>query len=265
MTRMSTVVLFGPALPGRDLLARTLAKALPAGTRLIVGDLPTTRERVALARQLAADGAHAVFVAREPIPDEGWREVFHHYAGLPLTLAELRWDAFCDDVATREPAEGEVQPTIVVRGTEPLDRVVASIAARLDAAGSPPTPGPHRVLVVDDDPAQLELVGDALRDLGCTITTASSAEEALALALAAPFDLVISDERMAGATGTELAGMLSRVQPDLRVAIVTGFPDAAVQTLPRGPNVDVVLAKPLGIADLIHLVDEMARPTVHVA
>jgi CheY-like chemotaxis protein len=252
------VVVFGPPLPGRDLLEQALARGLPATAEVIVEDLRTAQDRVARARALAAAGRRTVFVAREPAEDEAWREVFHHYAGIPPHLAELRWRAFLDDRASRDPSGGEVWPVITLHGREPIADVVRAIAARV-GDGEPPTRLACRVLVVDDDPRQVELLGDALTALGCDVTTAASAEEAIGLARAWPFDLVVSDERMPGLAGTELAAALSTVQPGLRVAIVTGFADLAASALPRGPNVDVVLAKPVGLVDLIRVVDEMSR------
>jgi two-component system cell cycle response regulator CpdR len=255
---MTTVVLLGPPLPGRDLLEHALARALPLGTRIEVGDLLTVRERRDRAAALAAAGDRAVFVAREPTESEAWREIHHHYAGMPPRLADLRWQAFLDDTAQREPVQGEVWPTIVLRGGEPIEAVVSSILRAVGPGQVPPRAPARRILVVDDDPAQLELVAGALTALGCEVTTAASAEEAIDRVREQDFELVVSDERMPGAHGTELATAMSTLRPGLRVAIVTGFPDAAAEKLGRGPNVDLVLAKPLGIVDLVHIVEEMS-------
>jgi two-component system cell cycle response regulator CpdR len=254
---MATVVLFGPPLPGRDLLEHTLVRALPIGTEVVVGDLLTIEERRERAATLAAAGERAIFIAREPTESQAWAEIFHHYAGMPPRLAELRWQAFLDDAAQREPTEGEVRPVIVLRGGEPIEDVVSSVA-RLTGPGVAPPAHPRRVLVVDE-PEQRAMVGEALTALGCVVTTAASAEEAMDRVREQTFDLVVSDECMPGARGTDLAAAMSSLQPGLRVAIVTGFPDDAAATLKRAPTVDIVLAKPLGIVDLVHLVDEMAR------
>jgi CheY-like chemotaxis protein len=64
-----------------------------------------------------------------------------------------------------------------------------------------------KVLVVDDDPFQLEFVSDILRSLGLSqITAATSGDKALqALSAAkttqAPFDLMLSDLHMPGMDG----------------------------------------------------------------
>ncbi|MBZ0235030.1 MAG: response regulator [Deltaproteobacteria bacterium] len=255
---MTTVIVFGPPLPGRDLLQHALARALPAGVRLEVADLVTARERRDRAAALAATGERAIFVAREPLETVALHEIRHHYSGIATRLADLRWQAFLDDARQREPAGDEVTPMVVARDGEPVDAVVASVLALIGGVDAPAPPRPRRVLVVDDDPAQVALVGDALRELGCLVTTAPSAEDAMQRIGETEFDLVVSDERMPGAHGTDLAAAISALRPGLRVAIVTGFPEDAAAKLNRGPNVDLVLAKPLGIVDLVHLVEEMS-------
>ena len=57
------------------------------------------------------------------------------------------------------------------------------------------------------------------------------------------------------------ASALSLVQPGLRVVIVTGHAADATERLSRGPHHDLVLHKPVGIADLVRVIDEMARGT----
>lgn len=256
------VVLFGPPLPGRDILERMLERALPAGTRILTGDFPTRRERVAIGRALVAAGTRAVFVAREASEPEAQTEIYRRYTGVPTRYADRRWGAFVDDLLEREAADGEVEPLVVVRPGDALDAVVDAVRAHV-GPGEPAQVVARRVLVVDDDLVQRELLADVLGALGCVVTTASSAEEAIDVARDHRLDLVVTDHSMPGMTGIELAGALASVQPGVRVAVVTGYPDEALDLLPRGGAVDLVLAKPVGIADLVHLVDEMARPPSH--
>lgn len=252
------VVLFGPPLPGRDVLERLLERELPGGTRILTGDFATRRERVAIRHALAAAGARAVFVARECSEPEAQTEIYRHYAGMPTRYADRRWSAFVEDLLEREPAADEVEPLVIVRPGDALDAIVRDVRARV-GPGEPPPPVARRVLVVDDDLVQRELMADVLGALGCVVTTASSAEDAIELVREHPPDLVVTDHSMPGMTGVELAAALTAVQPGLRVAIVTGYPDEALDVLPRDAGVDLVLAKPVGIADLVHLVDELAR------
>jgi CheY-like chemotaxis protein len=256
---MRVIIVFGPPLPGRDRLVRALEATLPAGARVIAGDFATVAEREALFRALALAGARPVFVAWACDPAEAQREIYHHYPAMPRRYADLRWRAYRGDAARREPPGDEVSPTIVVEAGAPIEPAVADVVT-LAGAGEPAPAPPAQVLVVEDDPDQLALLCDALSLLGCEPHGVRSAGEALSESRARRFDLVVADHRLPDATGTELAARLAHTQPGVRVAIVTAHPDHALDELGPGRAVGVVLAKPIGIADLIHLVEEVAAP-----
>lgn len=63
----------------------------------------------------------------------------------------------------------------------------------------------HQILLVDDYPLGRKLVALQLRRAGFDVTTASTAEEALEIARRAPPDAILSDIRMTGMDGFELA------------------------------------------------------------
>ena len=56
----------------------------------------------------------------------------------------------------------------------------------------------NRVLVVDDEKNQREIYTLILEDDGYQVTTAQSGEQALRIAREHPFDLVLTDYKMAG-------------------------------------------------------------------
>jgi DNA-binding NtrC family response regulator len=93
-----------------------------------------------------------------------------------------------------------------------------------------------RVLIVDDHPAECELVEDALRMVGFearSVHDGASALEALAMA---PFDVVVTDLKMAGMSGTQLCRAITEVAPHLPVILVTAFGsiDSAVEAMRAG-------------------------------
>src|SRR4029077_11852679 len=75
------------------------------------------------------------------------------------------------------------------------------------------------ILVVDDEPAMRDLLDEALTAFGYRVLVASSAEEALDLALATPPDLVLSDVHMSGLSGVELCARL-KAHPRFRLTPV---------------------------------------------
>jgi CheY-like chemotaxis protein len=100
---------------------------------------------------------------------------------------------------------------------------------------------PKRILLVDDDPLVAMSTIDMLIDLGHSVTEANSAEGALEiLEGGAPLDLIVTDHAMPGMTGTELAAIVRKRRPELKVLLVTGYSDVPVAQQAKLPR----LAKP---------------------
>jgi two-component system response regulator (stage 0 sporulation protein F) len=77
------------------------------------------------------------------------------------------------------------------------------------------------VLVVDDEPHILKMVAAVLEDLGCEDTqTAGDAETALVLMQKQPPDMVITDVKLPGMDGVELARRIKRGASKQRLPVV---------------------------------------------
>jgi len=85
-----------------------------------------------------------------------------------------------------------------------------------------------RVLVVDDDDAVRGFVGRALQHGGYEVLAAADGREALRLVESQqrPLDLFLIDWMMPEMTGSDLAGVLRRTDPDVKILYLTGFGDA---------------------------------------
>jgi len=79
-----------------------------------------------------------------------------------------------------------------------------------------------RVLVVEDQPSIRRILTRILERDGHDVLIAGSAEEALTLAEQHPFDLLLTDVVMPGASGRELADQLRATRPDLPVLFTSG-------------------------------------------
>jgi CheY-like chemotaxis protein len=80
---------------------------------------------------------------------------------------------------------------------------------------APPASAPRagNLLVVDDDPAILDLLRECLRDDGYRVLAAADAEEALTMLSAFRFDLILTDAlRVAAAFGGDPWAALSRLR-----------------------------------------------------
>jgi len=90
-----------------------------------------------------------------------------------------------------------------------------------------------RLLLVDDDPSLLKLLGMRLSSEGYQVTTAASGPDALRLLQKEQIDLVISDLRMDEMDGLALFGEIQKRNPSLPVIILTAhgsIPDAVSAT-----------------------------------
>ncbi len=110
---------------------------------------------------------------------------------------------------------------------------------------------PLRILIVDDESAQRELIGGFLRKQGHEILTAGSGAEALARLREARLDLVLSDFKMPGMSGLDLLRGVKAVNPEIPFILVTayGTVETAVQAMKEGAA--DYLTKPLDLDELL--------------
>jgi signal transduction histidine kinase len=86
-------------------------------------------------------------------------------------------------------------------------------------------PSCRRVLLVDDEPGNLDVLG-ALLEEDWEVSTAESGDEALELLRRhGPVDLIIADQRMPGMTGVELLAQVARRHPSTVRIVLTGYTD----------------------------------------
>ena len=115
-------------------------------------------------------------------------------------------------------------------------------------------PNRFHILVVDDEPVQREMVGGFLKKQGLEVTATDSAERALELFRQDPFNLILTDQRMAKMSGVELLQAVHAINPETPVILITAFGsiEAAVVALKQGA-IDY-LTKPLSLEELLHRV-----------
>ncbi|HBR2137691.1 two-component system response regulator GlrR [Klebsiella quasipneumoniae] len=115
---------------------------------------------------------------------------------------------------------------------------------------------PARLLLVDDDPGLLKLLGMRLVSEGYSVVTAESGPEALRVLGREKMDLVISDLRMDEMDGLQLFSEIQKGQPGMPVIILTAhgsIPDAVAATQ---QGVFSFLTKPVDKDALYQAIDE---------
>jgi len=125
----------------------------------------------------------------------------------------------------------------------------------------PPTwprgPHPKRVLVAEDDAAMRDLLLLVLRERGYAVDCVSTGSQMISVlsqrrpdgSLAEPFDLIVTDLRMPGASGLDAIDQLRRAGGITPVIAVTAFPHDSTRN--RAQRLEILLlAKPFDLDTL---------------
>jgi len=120
-----------------------------------------------------------------------------------------------------------------------------------------PTDRAGKALVVDDDPIVRRFIAAVLRGEGFEVVDAPDAEQALIAfeACGSIVDLVITDIKMPGMSGCELARLLLAAHPTLPILLVSGSYSESPASLPR-------LQKPFTPAGLLDALQCMRRGVI---
>jgi GAF domain-containing protein/CheY-like chemotaxis protein len=118
---------------------------------------------------------------------------------------------------------------------------------------------PLRCLVVDDEQEVAEVVVDILTAAGHTAVMEGSGQAAVARLAAERFDLVFTDLAMPGMTGWQVARAVKDRAPEVPVVMMSGFGVEVAPEELRTNGVDLVLAKPLQIRDVLSAVATIER------
>lgn len=104
-----------------------------------------------------------------------------------------------------------------------------------------------RVLVVEDNPMNLELVTELLEQEGCRVLAAPSAEVAIRLAATERLDLVLMDLQLPGMTGYEATRRLKATPATAAIPVLalTSFAMRGDDLKAREAGCDGYLTKPL--------------------
>jgi len=104
----------------------------------------------------------------------------------------------------------------------------------------------HKVLIVDDDPAVLELYRDLLSQLPSRpeIFTTTSGARALAMLKSEPFRLLLCDLKMPKMDGLQVLTIVRRRFPELRTVVMTAVHNEEFRSRAYALGVDLFWLKP---------------------
>ena len=128
----------------------------------------------------------------------------------------------------------------------------------MPAATASAPPGVRRVLIIDDEPAVLRVLGLLLERNGFSVASASNARDGLALLAEKGFDVVLTDIIMPELSGVDFLKELRRHDLDVPVILMTAGAtlDSALDAIEYGAQ--QYLLKPVEPEALVHAVGRAA-------
>ncbi|MCP3982554.1 MAG: response regulator [bacterium] len=166
---------------------------------------------------------------------------------------------------------GELQLLPREEGNGAKFRLVLPLSAAADEPSSPPTPlelevddalDGRRILVAEDEPVVLELLGRVLMDLGAKVEMARDGNEAWDHIEREEFDLIVADMRMPNLDGRQLYEKVAEHRPEMlrRFVFATGdlVREETVSFLQRLPN--RILTKPLEVETVRRVLVQALEP-----
>ena len=108
------------------------------------------------------------------------------------------------------------------------------------------------ILLVDDDEALASTFGAILREEGYRVDTATKGLQALDLAAKRVYDLAILDIKLPDVPGAEVARSLRERSAEVRIILITGYPDLAESIGALDFGIEEILVKPVDKAELLN-------------
>lgn len=226
-----------------------LSEALEGSGRLL------TATNAAEARSILAEGSVDVALLDKNLPDRSGLDLAEEAGLLPFRPEIVLMTGYASPDSARKAVQLGVydyleKPFSDLRAVkEVVDRAALRAFSRRERLQTL-SPGRHRILVVDDDEEQLELMRRILSEGGCEVMTTSGGRSALATLQVEDFDAAVVDVFMPDLGGIALLESIRDIAQDVEVVIATAAADlqTAIACL-RAGAFDFV-QKPLVPADL---------------
>jgi len=184
-------------------------------------------------------------------------------AGLGLAIVKRLVTAMQGTIKVQSHLQSGTTFTIEL----PVGRAPAAPTLPSTAPSAPPAPAvaeatPRRILLVEDNDSNRQLIKLMLNKRGCEVTTASNGLEALQALAENDFDLVLMDIQMPVMDGLEAlkqlrAGAYAVRNPRIPVAAMTAYAMPGDEDKFLAAGMDGYLKKPLTLASLDQLLDTL--------
>jgi PAS domain S-box-containing protein len=162
--------------------------------------------------------------------------------GLPVSYSIVKRHGGEMRVDSR-PGEGTTFTVVLPIGTSTANETAVEIPVALRRRG--------RILLVDNDPQVMTILGEMLGDAGHHVVPVASGAEAVRVFVPGGFDLVMTNIGMAGMNGWELAERLRARDAHIPLMFITGWGlQEQDQARARGLGISALLFKPVRPTEL---------------
>jgi signal transduction histidine kinase/CheY-like chemotaxis protein len=145
--------------------------------------------------------------------------------------------------------------TVTLPLCEPTEEAADEVGpTALDERGEP-----GQVLIVDDDLLVLEVLASLVAAGGHQVKTANRGADALQMLAEVPFDVIVTDLGMPEMSGWQVAEGARKLRPQTGIVLLTGWGANLGDDENRRALVDLVLAKPVRVDELLAAVARVRR------
>ena len=116
-----------------------------------------------------------------------------------------------------------------------------------------------KVLVVEDNPLNMELVIEILLGRGFTVHEAYDGEEAIKKAESDDYDLILMDIELPGLDGVEVTKILKTRNEKIPVVALTSYAMKGDRDRFMNAGFDEYLSKPLDISDFLNRLEKYKK------
>ncbi|MHC1744701.1 MAG: HD domain-containing phosphohydrolase [Syntrophobacteraceae bacterium] len=213
---------------------------------------------VDLAARYSGDVFAVMFIrcklAHAEVAAERIRKAIEEHAGKRLT-ASIGIASYSKEL-TKDAFLAKAEDTLLQAKMRGKNRVFIT-----EEAEATPEDAPPRVLIVDDEPMNLQLLEALLRPLSVEVVKASNGPDALHLVNKAEVDLVLLDVMMPGMDGFEVCRRLKQNESTrlIPVVLLTGNDSMDARLAGIESGADDFLAKPPNSAELLARTRSLVR------
>jgi CheY-like chemotaxis protein len=119
-----------------------------------------------------------------------------------------------------------------------------------------------KVLVTEDNPAVREFIVRSLSSVGYAVTAAIDGQQALDMLAREKFDVLVTDIVMPNVDGIALAMKATRMFPNLRIVMISGYAQERLRAHNLDALVHKIIAKPFSLEEICEAVkNALSLPT----